>query len=644
MRTLYLLFMLIPGSVALCQGPPKNIQDVYPGDTVQVATSGLQTTDTIAVNLTATSEEPAGPATPGSARKPLCPNIGPIAVEGPSQTAFSFAVPPDACLGLYQVAVAVTKQATTQDHYAFSSPHYLRVSERPPTVTGISPSVLFRGEAPSATGAGAVPTDSVGYVVFLGPPSTLKADGNYTIRFSGHSLPKCGTENSQPPQDGRSCYQQGSSEDGQIRFLLRGKDFLSEFSGKQSVSLIHNGAESATKELTVVDASRTTPRNYALAVTLALVALIWLLIRARGTKQTGNGRGSFLMKALFLDEATQTYSLSKCQFYAWTLAGVLGYVFFAVAKSVIQGSAVFPEVPGNLPAVLLVSAGTSVAATGITSAKGNKGAGGIRPTLADFVTMGNVVAPERLQFVVWTVVGIFTFLTIVFKSDPLTLSELPKIPDGFLALMGISSTAYAAGKVVRKPGPVVKVLSVAKVDYKDTDPTKAVLTLNLKGDNLDPKAKIKVDGKPLRGDLFEIPNPQPDPQTGFCSELNVILKEAADYLEGPHTLTVVNGDAQAADVGFPIDPMSIEKVQVPATAPAANDVVVTGKNFVAATFEWKDADGKGMTDSGWKGNAVVTSPTTLTVSRAGEVKPGFTLTLISSPVGLRASAKIKPGP
>jgi hypothetical protein len=238
-------------------------------------------------------------------------------------------------------------------------------------------------------------------------------------------------------------------------------------------------------------------------------------------------------------------------------AALLGYIFFAVTRSIIQGSAAFPDIPGELPGILLFSAGTSVMATGIVTAKGSKGAGEIGPTLADFITTGGVVAPERLQFVVWTVAGICTFLTIVFKSDPLRLSDLPRIPDGFLQLMGISSTAYLAGKLARKPGPVITGLSI---DPPTTEGGRTTLVLHLTGVNLDPRGKIKADGQPLGDYLAKIDDPKPDPPTGFFSEMRVTLAEADNYFVGSHILTLVNSDAQAADVSFPVDPMVVAPV------------------------------------------------------------------------------------
>ena len=259
-----------------------------------------------------------------------------------------------------------------------------------------------------------------------------------------------------------------------------------------------------------------------------------------------------------------------------------------------------------------------------------------------------------------TFVGIVTFLTIVFKSDPATLSELPKIPSGFLELMGISSAGYLGGKLARKPGPVVQGVSVANVtDDQHPDPPnqylvdghppldRPVLTLNIKGENLDPKAKIKVDDKPLREDQYWIQAGAPDPQTRFCSELNVSLNAAAAYLEKDHKLTLVNSDSQASDVKFPIDYLVIDSITLPANN-AAGDATVVGKNFVKPTYyQWLNnqgvVDNQGIVNAAGHPypEAAVLSPTSLTVNRpnAATTNSDYTLTLISQ-VGLKASKKI----
>jgi hypothetical protein len=263
-----------------------------------------------------------------------------------------------------------------------------------------------------------------------------------------------------------------------------------------------------------------------------------------------------------------------------------------------------------------------------------------------------VVAPERFQFFIWTILGAAVFVFLAFLNDPGIIKDLPTVPSGFLQLMGVSSLGYLGGKLARKAGPVIKLLSVTNVTPAAVGPPPraAVMDLNLKGENLDPTAGIRIDNKPLRGDLFSITG-QADPQTGFSSELNVSLKEASDCLEGAHNLALVNKDGQAATVAFPIDPMSINPVaDIPLAPPGTADLEITGSNFVTGTeAEWTDAGGQVYSipsvpppDSKDLGSYVAfESATKLRVNRVpkGTQAGKARLTLIS-PTRLRASQTV----
>src|SRR5439155_7622880 len=115
----------------------------------------------------------------------------------------------------------------------------------------------------------------------------------------------------------------------------------------------------------------------------------------------------------------------------------------------------FAPIPEGLPGILAVSGGTAALAAGINNVRGPKGAGEEQPSFADLITTGGVVVAERFQFLVWTVLGALAFLFLVVFSDPATIQDLPKVPDGFLYLMGVSSAGYLGGKLARKPGPVI---------------------------------------------------------------------------------------------------------------------------------------------------------------------------------------------
>lgn len=200
----------------------------------------------------------------------------------------------------------------------------------------------------------------------------------------------------------------------------------------------------------------------AAALLLALAVffvLAWIVIRlvSKGVKAYRIGDKSYgPITGFFLDKETNSYSLSKFQLLAWTAVSIFGYLYLFVCRLLVQWDFNFPPIPDNLPQLLAISAGTAVAATGITSTVGSKGAGNVQPSFSDFISTGGLVVAERFQFFVWTLVGCLGFISLLLMKDPATINELPKVPDGFLYLMGISSAGYLGGKAVRKPGPVIK--------------------------------------------------------------------------------------------------------------------------------------------------------------------------------------------
>src|SRR6185437_522955 len=187
------------------------------------------------------------------------------------------------------------------------------------------------------------------------------------------------------------------------------------------------------------------------------------------------------------------------------------------------------------------------------------------------------------QFFIWTIVGIIGFISLLIFADPSTLSALPKLPDNFLTIMGISSAAYLGGKAVRNAGPVVRSFSIKGV-WNPTKPIPAeqklpitrnppprgpYVTINMKGDNLDTKGTLKLGDKVLRTDQFWIvPRAEPQPPSTMSGELDVnldcgLIDEANPerYLEGTHNLALVNQDGQSASITFPKDALAISSIE-----------------------------------------------------------------------------------
>jgi hypothetical protein len=240
-----------------------------------------------------------------------------------------------------------------------------------------------------------------------------------------------------------------------------------------------------------------------------------------------------------------------------------------MARSLIQWNFEFAPIPDGLPGILMVSVSTTAVAAGVNAARGPKGAGWLKPRLADLITAGGVVSAERFQFFVWTLLGVASFLFLVVSNDPAKLHDLPKIPDGFLYLMGISSFGYLGGKLARKPGPVIEFVTA---EYN-------ALVIEIRGRNLSTKATFRIDGQEvtytLKGQNQPAGAPPADavleviPQAGetadgeFVSLLRVTLSKPAEWLAAKlpgqiatadewwltdkHILVVTNPDGQMAE-------------------------------------------------------------------------------------------------
>jgi len=250
------------------------------------------------------------------------------------------------------------------------------------------------------------------------PEDRKEQDKHVTLRFTEIGTPALCPDAGTLPAAG--CYSLTVDSDKQVTLAFHKINAGSNlFGGKKSFVIAVDGVDTNESALTLIPTSAGMPKTVAVVGFLVIVLVVFLLLRGGegATKRTLNKK-DYWLSVLFFDMQTNSYSLSKCQFYAWTGAAILGYLYLAVSKSFIQGSGAFPDIPPGLPGILMASVGTVVVSNGITSAKGNKGAGNPGPNLSDFIASGGVVAPDRLQFAIWTIIGIGTFLSIVFQSDP----------------------------------------------------------------------------------------------------------------------------------------------------------------------------------------------------------------------------------
>jgi hypothetical protein len=365
----------------------------------------------------------------------------------------------------------------------------------------------------------------------------------------------------------------------------------------------------------------------AVVILLIPIFLIRKMVKAQIEAESSEEAASYnprsrfqqYLTALFLDRETATYSLSKFQFYIWTAASVMAYLYLAASRAYVQGVWTFISIPDNLPGIVFISGATGALAVVATNSRGPKGAGDVHPSLADFVCSGGVVAVERVQFLIWTVIGALMFLWLSLSQTPVDILELPKVPDSFLQLMGISSLGYLSGKFARKPGPIINDVSVKllekytppKKNDKDTPPERTVTILTIRGRILSPDADFKITYEtkdkttvakevPLTDHFapLEVKVSETDDQTPklekTAKKLDLIVDQPnLDWLNGATKLLISNPDGQTASWAMPrlpkiIGAIKAEVVAATTTTPPTPQILkltLTGENLAkTATY------------------------------------------------------------
>ena len=134
------------------------------------------------------------------------------------------------------------------------------------------------------------------------------------------------------------------------------------------------------------------------------------------------------------------------------------------------------------------------------------------------------------------------------------------------------------------------------------------------------------------------PQDQP-PDPSFCSEINLTLLDATNYLDKPNKITLTNKDGQMAVGDFPVDPLTIDPLAnlTPSTSPV--DVAVTGKNFGdSMTAQWTDA--AGVASAIVAAQVKKISDTKLTVTLTPGLKPGTGKLALISAANFKTSVSV----
>ena len=107
--------------------------------------------------------------------------------------------------------------------------------------------------------------------------------------------------------------------------------------------------------------------------------------------------------------------------------------------------------------------------------------------------------------------------------------------------MGFSSLGYLAGKVARKPGPIISQLAPSPPYIADGT------TLRVIGVNLSPRAQVRLNGELLRtGEISVDSTVQADTQ--FVAELILTPTIIAPATSGVAVVKVINPDGQSAEI------------------------------------------------------------------------------------------------
>jgi hypothetical protein len=281
--------------------------------------------------------------------------------------------------------------------------------------------------------------------------------------------------------------------------------------------------------------------------------------------------------------------------------------------------------------------------------------------MADFITNGGQVAPERFQFFVWSLVACFGFLALLLSQNPAMISEFPPFPEGLLYIMGVSSAGYLGGKLTRKPGPVIRSIAYQAADPGARNPTVPNPRVIVQGENLSRAltAEYQIDGKKLeiqpaeKEKLVESIDQDEAADRSFASELRITIVPKAEITigEGDHTFRIVNPDGQFAEARFTGVLPEIDAVWAGGDNPPAADtkqidhgngpiqVKLAGRGFrPQMTARWTPVGAKEPIDlvaSAVTTNSAARAVLTLTPGDAGNA-----VLLLTTPAGFSASVTV----
>jgi hypothetical protein len=312
-------------------------------------------------------------------------------------------------------------------------------------------------------------------------------------------------------------------------------------------------------------------------ISLIPIALLGLVVWwiARNNVPPLGARSLNFLEMLLLEPVNMTYSLSRAQFILWTVVLAGCYVFLFVARGLVESIWTFPPLDGFAGA-FLISLGTLLASQATTSVKGAKGAGEQHPAISDLFVHGGVIALERVQQALWTLVAAGMFVYIVFENYAQSTS-LPTIPDQLLYLMGISSAGYITGKAIRRAGPII-----AQVDaLADAN------IISILGTNISNNAQVWVDGAKIDAPVTVVV-PDAGKPSQFARAIQIafpaVITSSAQWYGTRRCIVVENDDGQRAE--WRSGPRIIGVIPSPGATAGTVALAVTA-HYVAPDMTWQ---------------------------------------------------------
>jgi hypothetical protein len=160
------------------------------------------------------------------------------------------------------------------------------------------------------------------------------------------------------------------------------------YQGPVSFYVKVGSVQSAQKTLVLARLSPAGIRFWSIIIFGILAFIIYRLVAQGMRDHVIDGQRYSPFYSFFLDKETDTYSLSKFQLLMFSVTFVFGSLYVFLCGWLVQWHFILPDVPAGFSGILGMSAGTTVIAAGATSTRGSKGAGGVRPSFADFITTG----------------------------------------------------------------------------------------------------------------------------------------------------------------------------------------------------------------------------------------------------------------